>query len=264
MQVEGRAEIDWFKVFAQKPIIAVLAQYLTINDWFSLSATTRTMYGSWSTAACIDAINMRKLVKDRFGWSYKKKNPFIWVRKHMSSARLPFLCKPPATFRCTGGCGSQKGHTKLMSSRLAKYATCDDCFCTDWTKRTITSTRRKGMYSAIRDRINDTHVCTQIGPIYHRCHVIECLDKIIGESTREFVLSESVPAMLKQQKRLYNWRNSQTLAFSAREYGYGPIVVARKDIERCAESDVSEFKLVKRYRQWLDQSIQSKRKNEED
>lgn len=100
------------------------------------------------------------------------------------------------------------------------------------------------MYLAIKDKIRKTHVSIQVSSVYHKCHIIECLDKLVGESTRDFVLDTPMPT----QKRLYDCRSSNTIAFSAREYGYGPMIVAIKDIEREAETDIDSYKLVKRFK----------------
>lgn len=118
--------MDWRGVFFQKPIMAVLARYLAIVDFFKLSALDKTMYKKWISSDCIDAIDMRALVKRRFNWTYVKANPFVWVRKHMAAARMP-LPVDKLRFRCTGGCGKMYATVLLISRQMSKYAIC--CFC---------------------------------------------------------------------------------------------------------------------------------------
>jgi len=99
--------------------MAHLAQYLSIEDLFALSILNKRMYHDWPTLTCVDVVDMRRLVRERFGWDYKKTNPFMYVRKYMRMHRHPFV-PTKSTFRCTGGCGEKKQH--LANVYFSKYA----------------------------------------------------------------------------------------------------------------------------------------------
>ncbi len=112
----------WLRIFVQKPIIAQLSKYLTLEDWFVLSSTCKYMHDSWINSDFIDAINMRKLVYDAFKWKYTKTNPFRWVRKYATQDKSK-------TFRCMGGCGKKKKSTKLINLKLSQRPQCAMCWC---------------------------------------------------------------------------------------------------------------------------------------
>lgn len=117
-------------LFSHKPIIESLSNNLDIEDWFILSATCRYMYRSWISKGLINAAKIRGLILERFGWDYKVKNPFLFVRKIMVKARYdPKI--PPTKFRCIGGCGKKsqaRSTRRLAPPGLTKYTICGACF----------------------------------------------------------------------------------------------------------------------------------------
>jgi hypothetical protein len=236
-------ENEWLKIFRHKPILKALAPYLSIGDWFALTATCAYMYGKWVTSDTIDALNMRKLVYDRFGWTYKSKNPFHYVRMYMSDARLPFGMKPK-NFRCTGGCGKVVGCTHLMSSRLTKYAICDSCFAGAFKPKKY----------GIIDALNANYVPYKQATAAHWVSVTNELSFGTGgdayDEANRFLYGQNDFLTKRITIRHYDWQKPDTPSFNAREYGFGPHVIARSDIKKRALEDIDTFQLRYKFAKW--------------
>ncbi len=160
-------------LFSHKPIIEFLSAYLGIEDWFALSATCRYMYHIWISKGLIGAAKIRVLILERFGWSYKVKNPFLFVRKIMSKARYDPKF-PPAKFRCIGGCGkkSQTRSTKRLAlPGLTRYTICGACF----RKRCIANGEVLAEKLGLSLEISDTlGICMHVWHAYGRTYIEHC------------------------------------------------------------------------------------------
>jgi len=101
--------------------MAHLAQYLSIEDLFALSTLNKRMYHDWPTLTCVDVVDMRRLVRERFGWDYKKTNPFMYVRKYMRMHRHPFV--PTKRSSIWPMCTFQSMHREAIWRRdyISKY-----------------------------------------------------------------------------------------------------------------------------------------------
>ena len=112
------------------PVVQTLVQFLSVEDVFALSALNRRMYYEWATKRCVAATNLRTLVRERFGWTYNKTNPFVMLRKRMPKLRTQ-LVAARSSVDCTGGCGKRVNGRDLMDAAFCRYATCRWCFFGD-------------------------------------------------------------------------------------------------------------------------------------
>jgi hypothetical protein len=118
-------------LFFHKPIMVHLGHYLSVEDLFALSTLNKRMYYEWIRR--LDVLDMRRLVKERFGWHVAKANPFVYVRKYMRQYRRPFN---GVKFRCTGGCGETQRY--LANAYFSKYAICQKCVSKRYNCHTYT------------------------------------------------------------------------------------------------------------------------------
>jgi hypothetical protein len=122
--------MDLVWLLFQPPILKALAPYLNARDVFALSGLNKSTYFVWTQdkERCINVLDLRRLVKERFNWTYTCKNPFIMIRTAMLTARMP-INGATTRFLCTGGCGKRCSVIQdLMSGRFCLYATCQHCF----------------------------------------------------------------------------------------------------------------------------------------
>lgn len=222
--------MDWHKVFFEKPIMVVLSRHLSIVDLFKLSMLDKMMYTKWISSACIDAVDMRALVERRFGWKYKQRNPFVWVRKHMKESRLPFT-KKPKTFRCTGGCGKANPASRLVSSIFSKHAMCSDCmFPINYHAEILDK------FGNRYDRINEA-VWRHIRILRAKLRS-EYREMSFGKRGIESVLGDEPFEFARIQRQHYS--PAQML----RQYYYGnQMIVAITTVMRNVEIDFAEYQL---------------------
>ncbi len=242
------AENRWLSVFAQKPICQALAVHLSIKDWFQLTGVCTYMRHAWITRDCVAAIDMRALVEQRFGWTYAKGNPFKFVRAHMLNARMPLEVGgvAPKHFRCTGGCGKANvGKTRLMSRKLTKYAICDACFVGKGGYNTTSDLRMH-----IADKLAPEYVSWSNAAYVHLGEMTVILSSDIDQAV-EFLSTLRKFRHSSITKRNYQWTNPKSLCLNAREYGFGPSVVKRADIERRAREEIVSFGLESMFAEWL-------------
>lgn len=225
------------RVFSQMPIVMTLTPYVDIEGWFSLAAMNSYMYSDWTSSKCIDAIDMRALVEERFGWTYAKANPFDFVRKIMFENRLPFRVKPKK-FRCTAGCGRTRGNSHLISHRLTVYATCDECFNPDDSVDIVYA-----------DNAPDVHFNIMCDLLAESVKQQKSTDPInFLSSMKPFHIASIASRHYQEGKAVTR----------TKEYHDGGILVASVDaIRKRAREDVDEC-LIGLYTDWLENRIDKK------
>lgn len=247
-------ENKWLAIFVQKPIIAVLAKYLRIEDWFSLSATCVFMYLDWITRDAVAAIDMRKLVFERFKWKYAKANPFKWVRKNALASRFPNNGKRVETFRCMGGCGKTLKWTKLISSKLSRVTVCVFCYCGGSCDDDPYFNTTENMLYTKFDASN------QLLEHASKRHV-EVLSEFLGTDTNLQYLGWSFLNLLgeiqlsnKKIDERYYTKDNAIQVYAYTQNGNNVWYVAENTIDKNVLNDVIAYDLIPKFAHWIEEN----------
>ena len=244
-----------------KPIMMVLAPYLSTEDLFVLASLNRRMYTQWiHSPGCLDAIDLRRRVKERFGWTYGTKNPFVWVRRNtLAVCSAEMAGRTTGKFRCLGGCGKTRSIHRLINFHWVRYAMCFPCY----------AQKRRRIVEFIMER-------DYVKPQYMSCleYYVQCVSNILTEKSGFIVLPAYLTATIggicpnadgdydsEWPSRMFNelrWserKAKHVFLMHTQTRGYSEYV-KKSDVAQEAAEDVEEFGLVEKARQWCQERYQ--------
>lgn len=235
------------RVLSHPPVIAMLAQYLSIQDWVELVAMSRYFREHWTgSEEKIKACRIRELVKERFGWDLEgtRIDPFKHVGSIMSCARLrSSSLSINDYFLCTGGCGQYMQNVVLISRVFAPDATCLECFAKDQN---------------VMDVVEERFQCVRLYyvPYHHREMIVKRLDSTSIDQAWEFMATQEYLEINAIMKRHYQMRKRNCHLVPVFEVstggGGGVHCVFLRTIQTCVDLDFEEYALDRRYREWND------------
>lgn len=110
------------QVFHYEPVLALIAKNLSLKDLFCLAMVNRHFYYKWSKSnRIVDATNLRSRVQTRMNRAFKKKSPFLGIRKEFGKL------EKKKTFKCFGGCGKVLHKKWMMNLSVFRLPICSVC-----------------------------------------------------------------------------------------------------------------------------------------